>query len=40
MEDFGGLDVGPVIVNRIIFKREKEKAQKGIDDDERYDGYV
>jgi hypothetical protein len=40
MENFGGLDIGPVIINGVIFIREKENAQQGVNDDERYNGYV
>jgi hypothetical protein len=40
MKDFGSLDIRPVIINRIIFKREKENRQQGIDEDKGDEGYV
>jgi hypothetical protein len=40
MKDLSCLDIGPVVINRIIFKREKENAQQTIDKDERYNRYV
>jgi hypothetical protein len=39
MKDLSCLDIGPVVINRIIFKREKENAQQAIDKNKCYEGY-